>query len=417
MANTFITPTKVAKEALMLLKNSCLMGGKVHRDYKSDFSGPKTGNALQIRKPNRYTVTDGATISIQDSTERYTTIPQPSQKHIAMAATSAEMTMEIEEYSERHIAPAMSILGNRIDSDLLGLYDDVPMAVGTPGTDPNSFSLINSANVGLNAMGVPNDGNRHLILNPEAEGSMADAFKGFYDTNLTQDAVRRGETGRISGFNVGMSQNVKTHTTGTYTTGSTPLVNGTVADGATSIVSDGWANSTLVLKAGDIITVANVYEVNDMNKQATSKLKQFVVQSDVTSDGSGNATIPVMDSGDSGSGMQDSGAYQNVSAHAQNNAAIYVNSSTTSRMTGSATEATGYAQNLAFHKNAFALVMFDLEVPSSAEGYMASDPDTGFGVRCIKDYDVTNDREILRLDVLYSVKTIYPDLACRVWGG
>lgn len=417
MANTFLTPTKIAQEALVLLKNSMLMGSKVHRDYKSDFSGPKTGNALQIRKPNRYSVTDGKTISIQNSEEAYTTIPQPSQKHVAMAADSVEMTMEIEEYSKRHIAPAISILANRIDSDLCGLYNDIPLSVGVPGTDPNAFSTINNANIALNALGAPNDGQRHCVLNAEGEGSMADAFKGFYDQTLTQDAIRRGETGRISTFNVGMSQNIKRHTTGTFSTGSTPLMAAVTTDGATTLTTDGWANSTLVLTAGDILTVVGVYEVNPMNQEATSQLKQFVVMADVTSSGAGLATITVQDTGDSGRGLQDSGAYKNISAHAADGAAIAVSQSATNRLGGNASEGTAYAQNLAFHKDAFALVMFDLAVPESAMGSMKSDPDSGFGVRCVKDYDVTNDREILRLDVLYSVKTIYPDLACRVWGG
>ena len=130
MANTFITPVKVANEALMLLKNQTLMGRKVHRQYGGEFANPKTGSPLQVRKPNRYTVTEGATLSIQDSTEQYTTIPQPSQKHVAMAATSKEMTMEIEDYSERHIVPAVAQLSNHIDMALTGLYNQVPLSVG-----------------------------------------------------------------------------------------------------------------------------------------------------------------------------------------------------------------------------------------------------------------------------------------------
>ena len=417
MSNTFLTPQKIGNESLMLLKNTLLMGRAVHRDYKKDFSGPKTNQDLQIRKPNRYTVTDGAVISIQDSTEQYATIPQPSQKHVAMAATSKELTMSIEEYSKRHIQPAVAQLANRIDSDLCGLYKDIPLSVGVPGTDPNAFSSINNAATALTALGVPNDGNRHCMLNPEAEGAMADAFKGFYDQNLTQDAIRRGETGSISRFKVGATQNIKRHTTGTFSTGSTPLVNGTVTAGDSTIPTDGWANSTLVMKAGDIFTIANVFEVNPMNRESTSKLRQFVSLADVTSNGSGQATIQVEPAGDSGPGLQWSGAYQNISAQPADNAALTVWGSANSRLGGNGSEGGIYAQNLAFHKNAFALVMFDLAVPRSADGSMISDPDAGFGVRIINDYDVTNDREILRLDVLYSVSTIYKDMACRIQGG
>jgi hypothetical protein len=34
----------------------------------------------------------------------------------------------------------------------------------------------------------------------------------------------------------------------------------------------------------------------------------------------------------------------------------------------------------------------------------------------IKDYDITEDEEIIRLDILYGVKAIYPDLGVRLTG-
>lgn len=58
-------------------------------------------------------------------------------------------------------------------------------------------------------------------------------------------------------------------------TGSTPLVNGASQTGS-SLVTDGWAHSVLVLKAGDY------FAVNSEMKRVTA---------DVTSDSSGNATI------------------------------------------------------------------------------------------------------------------------------
>ena len=34
----------------------------------------------------------------------------------------------------------------------------------------------------------------------------------------------------------------------------------------------------------------------------------------------------------------------------------------------------------------------------------------------IKDYDIDSDEEIIRLDILYGVKAIYPELGNRLWG-
>lgn len=77
--------------------------------------------------------------------------------------------------------------------------------------------------------------------------------------------------GRRNTFN-GFCPDSKT-TQGTST--GTPLVNGASQTG-NSIITDGWTASTAILKAGDFISVGG-------------ELKQ--VSSDVSSDGSGNATI------------------------------------------------------------------------------------------------------------------------------
>ena len=45
MANTFLTPDIIAKEALMVLENNLVMAGLVNRDYSPEFA--KVGDTLQ----------------------------------------------------------------------------------------------------------------------------------------------------------------------------------------------------------------------------------------------------------------------------------------------------------------------------------------------------------------------------------
>ena len=62
---------------------------------------------------------------------------------------------------------------------------------------------------------------------------------------------------------------------------------------------------------------------------------------------------------------------------------------------------------------AFWPLTLTLTDPDSASwGQMMSH--NGFSVRVIKDYDVNNDIEICRLDVMWGAKTLYPELACRL---
>ena len=85
----------------------------------------------------------------------------------------------------------------------------------------------------------------------------------------------------------------------------------------------------------------------------------------------------------------------------------------TADVVGVATEP--YPQNLAFHKNAFALVMVPLIKPDGVP-FSAVATDSGFSIRIVKVYDIDSDTDVIRLDVLYGVKTLYPELACRIYG-
>ena len=61
--------------------------------------------------------------------------------------------------------------------------------------------------------------------------------------------------------------------------GGTPLVNGASQTGS-SLVTDGWPNTTLVMKAGDVFKVAGLNAL-------------YRIRDDLTSDGSGNGTLTI----------------------------------------------------------------------------------------------------------------------------
>jgi hypothetical protein len=166
-----------------------------------------------------------------------------------------------------------------------------------------------------------------------------------------------------------------------------------------SLVTDGWTASTTVLKKGDIITIAGVNAVNPVTKADTGFLRQFTVKADVTSDGSGNATLTVSPA------IVSSGAQQRVSATPADNAAITV----------LGTASTGYSQNMVFHKNAFSFASVPMHMPAAAYGGSRQSY-KGISLRLIPTYDGTNDEEAWRFDVLYGVKAIDPRLAVRLSG-
>ena len=170
-------------------------------------------------------------------------------------------------------------------------------------------------------------------------------------------------------------------------------------------MTDGWTAGSAVLKAGDVFTIAGVYAVNPVpgegstGKTVLPYLQQFVVQGDVSADGGGAASLTISPP------IITSGPYQTVTAAPADNAAITV----------LGTASTAYPQNLAFHRNAFALVTVPLEMPDGAT-FKARESANGLSVRVVKDYDINADEDIIRLDILFGRKAIYPDLACRLVG-
>lgn len=408
MANSLITPTVIAKRALMNLDNNLVMGNLVYRDYESNFGPTKIGDTVTIRRPIDFTVTDGATLSLQDVTEGSLTMQISKRKHVDFTFTDTDLTLTVDEFDKRYIKPASIQLANQIDRDLQALYVNVNNWAGTPGQTINSHSDFLKGVERLDTLAVPQD-ERRAILSPADHHGLAGNFSGIYVNSIAGEALRAGTLPPIAGVDTYMTQNVKVHTVGAH--GGTPLVRGgsqnsTYANVKTtmtqSLSTDGWSTS-VVLKAGDVFTIAGVYDVNPVTKETLPHLKQFVLTADVTTDGSASNDSPLTIY----PAIISSGAYQNCSATPADNAAI----------TYLGTASTGYAQNMIFHKNAFALAMVPImQAPSGAGVSQATEKYKGLSMQWSAQYDITNARMIYRLDVLYGVKAIDPRLAVRLSG-
>lgn len=404
--NTLITPTIIAKEALMLLSNNMVMGRLVHKEYKNEFK--KVGTSVEIRKPVKFSVNTGQTKSNTDVVEYYNTFTVATQANVSWAFNSVELTMTIEEYSKRYIAPATLALANYVDAALCNLYNDVGQYSGTPGTTPSAYSDLGDAQQILDESAVPTMG-RVAVMNPAAHWSLADGLKGTFAQKPANDIHTKGFLGSVAGLDLHMDQNIARHLTGAFTTSCTPLMADTSTAGDTSLTTDGWKVSTAVLTAGDVFTIGNsaatnIYSVNPVSGTSTGVLKKFVSLNAETSTSGGVVEIDIMES--TSEGLRTTGGYKNVSALPASGSTINV----------VGTESTYYPQNLVFHPNAFGLVTMPLAMPANVWGARVTDKQTSLSIRLVKDYDITYDEEIIRLDILYGVSTLFPELACRMVG-
>jgi len=401
--NTLLTPSLITKEALVILENNLVMAKKVRRDYDKYFGKSlptvgKIGDTLTIRKPNRFTVRTNSTLSPQNIVEPSTSIVIDKVAGVDFSFTSRELTLNIEEFSERYLKPAMATIANKIDFDLLSLYKDIYNQVGVPRTTPATFAALAATTRRLNEEAAPKDRDRHGIIDPAAEVTLADAFKAFFNPNRAiSDQYEDAEIGRVGGIGWSMDQNVNLHTTGT-SDNSTPAVLAYVAN-ASTISIDGL-DASVTLKKGDTFTIAGVFAVNPQSRQSTGVLRQIVVTADTTATGGGAmATLPISPA------LNATGAFQNVTVLPVDNDLITLFDPSAATST----------QNLAFHKDAFALVTVPLELPEGVH-FAARDSYKGVNMRIVRQYTITDDAIPTRIDVIYGVKTLYPELAVRLAG-
>ncbi len=411
MSNTVLTADIIASEAIGVLENNCVMGDLVYRGYEEEFdqkvNGYSVGDTISIRRPTDFTVRSGAGVAMQDAVEGKFSLAVDTQEGVDFKFTSSDLTLKIDKLSERIIKPAMVQLANSIDRKLTALYKDVWNWVGTPGSTVDSFADFAKAPERLDLGAVPQD-DRCAVLSPTDQWGLLGSQTALYMQDVAKDAYRRGKLGMIGNVDTYSSQNVTTHTGGTRDN-TTPTTKGSANSttwasskntGTMSLLTSGW-DAAATLKQGDVFTISTVFAVNPVTKATLPHLQQFVIKSDVTSDGTTTNTTTLTISPP----IITSGAFQTVSGAPADSATITV----------VGTASTGYAQNMVFNKNAFSLVMVPMVKPPGAVD-VARKTYKGYSVRVIPFYDGVNDVSNWRLDVLYGVKTVDARLATRLSG-
>lgn len=391
----------------MVLKNNCQFARYVNRQYDSQFAkaGAKVGATVNARKPPKYQGRYGNGLQPEDIVE--TPVPVVCDKlfGVDLEFTDVDLTLTMDNFRQRYIEPAVARIANEIDATGLQLYNQIYNSVGTPAAVPSDAITYLNAGVKLDNTGTPRRGKttRSAVIGSQMQATLVDTLKGlFQSSEKIREQYEDGEMGQSLGLNFSMDQNVYTHTVGPL--GGVPLVNGANQTGA-SLVTDGWtAAAAARLNKGDVFTIANVYGIKPQTGTATGgistgALQQFVVTDDVSSDGSGNATIPISPP------IVLAGPFATVNSLPADNAALTV--------VGAANAVS--PQGLAFHRDAFTLVMVDLEMPRGVDmSGRIVDEDTGFAMRMVRAYDIRTNTRPVRLEALWGWSVLYPEMACRI---
>jgi hypothetical protein len=365
MANTLITPSVIAKEAVMALENNLVMANLVHRDFATEFQ--KVGATVTVRKPATFTATAfSTTVAAHNITESSVQVVLDKHYDITAEITSQQLSLDIADFSQQVLQPMMREHAQKVDANILStVYSSIAGHTAVSST-PTLGDLANLM-VQLDIQKVPVT-ERRAVLHPitYAKYAVLDPIANA-DKHGTPLTIKEYSIGRLLGADWYMDQNVPTWTSGIIDTAG--ALSGNASSGATAATVNALTD-TQTVAAGDVFKIAG------------SDRGYLVLTGGAVSSNTVQITFsPPLD---------------------------------TSITTGAVvTFQDTHKANLAFHKNAFALVTAPLAAPVGGASYGTANY-KGITCRVVMDYNMSTKVNQISVDILYGVKVLNKELAARL---
>lgn len=390
MANTLgnYDPNFYAANALLQLEKALGMANRVYRGY--DKNPQEYGSVINIRRPTYFTAQAMpiSSANTSDITPDSVSVSLDQWYGVQFSLTDKELSYTQERIINEHIRPAASAVADKIDVTVNALARSIPWyylgqaSITSVADLPALRRRMFDNQVPLNDVALEINGERE-------QGFLSlDAFNRA-DASGSADTQQRGSLGRKFGFEIFANQNVQAQQTGgTFTvTGGSLTVSAAVTAGATSI-SLAASTCTGTLLVGDIIQVGHT-GTDGLSGAALTSVRNYVVT--VAATAAGNA----------------------ITASIAPATRATIASGTAAKVTVGVS--TKY-DNLAFHRNAFALAMAPLpEIARRMGAQVASiaDPITGLALRVTMWYEGLDAKVYVRVDALWGVKVLDADMAVR----
>ena len=391
MANSLLTIDQITNEALRLAHEKASFIGTINRQFDSSFgqSDGKIGDTLRIRKPSQYTRRQGSRVmDVQDAEEQNTTLVTATQDGVDMRFNSRELSLDLQNFSQHHLEPAMAAMISGIESDVLqGCTKLTYNLAGTAGTAPADLAAVGAARAKLNQNLAPKDGNRCIQMDSVTMGTLVNGLKGlFQDSNQIKEQYREGMVGRTAMADFYENERTWAITNGADVAGAIDQTSFT--NGLSTLTVDAYTAAATV---GSVFTIAGVKQVHPETKASYSHEQQFTVTAATTT----SITFSPA--------MYWEGARQNVDhMPSENDVITHVGSASTA-----------YQQNLMYHKDAFTFATADLPIMADAAKCVTKSYD-GLSVRVWQQSDIRNDELLTRIDMLYGYAAIRPEWASRI---
>lgn len=363
-ANTFLTPQVIARRALANLYNTTVLAGLVYRDYDPDFSG-KQGDTITVRTPAKFTAIeyDRATgLTIQNIREGRFSVTLDTLTDVSFAVTAEELTLDIDNFDERVLTPAMEAHVQKVDSDLAAAL----LATATDGGDTLAVTADATTNVITTA--TPHrfyDGNKVVFAGLTGGAGITAGTVVF-----VRDAT--ATTFKVSATDGGAAIDITTN----MTAGTVALAGGGTASKGASTAPNALIDARTTLTANKIPGMTRYAVVSP--EQAGELLKDPLF---VNADQRGDTD-----------GLREASIGRKFGFDTYETQAF-----------------SGLDEGVAFHRDAVALVTRTLALPMGKTAEQASVASyKGLGLRVVKDYDMDQKQDVISIDFLYGIKPLRP---------
>ena len=373
---TYVVPQLLA-QGLLALRQMAVMPRYVNRAYEAT-AGEK-GSSIDVPVPSAITAVavTPSYVAPDDTGVSPTSVNIPlSEWYEAPFFLNDKEMLEVQSGTiPMQATEAVKALANNVDNAILALYKDIYGYAGVAGTTPFGADLSEflDARKVLNNQLAPTDP-RFVAINPDAEAN-ALGLRAFQDAAFRgdRDGILNGQIGFKLGSTWFMDQNIPTHTTGTVATSWINKAVTAVLAGLKTLVST--TGGTAALLKGDVFTIAG-------------DTQTYVLTANASRSGGGDLTILF-------------------------EPALKVTLAGSEVITLKAS----HVANLAFHRDAFAFASrpFAGADPMGLGVFQSAvDPISGLTLRLEVSRQYKRTR--FAYDILYGVKTVRKELACRIAG-
>ena len=410
---------KVARVFLDAFENSRVITKTVDTQLLADKFNPSSGSTVDFKRPHDYKTirTSGGDISSSTKSEIIAGKATGTVQNYFTAATewgNVEEALQLDQL-EDILAPMARRIVTDLELDFASfMLKNSSLRYGTHGTAVDAWSDVAGAGAFMDAMGIDPSTDRYYLMNPFTTATLASAQSGL---NSVDSLIRTAwENAQIS-TNFGGLRALSATTLASFTSSSGADRAGTLtaAPDATYVTAKDTMTQSLavtafqanmVVKAGELVTIANVNRLNCSTRQAMVSATggnvawTGVVTADVTLGASGEGTLVV-----AGPAIYEAtGQYNTVTAAPANGAVITILSSS----------ATLYQPNLFYAKQAFG--MGTVKLPKLYSTDTVATTSDGMSIRISKYSSGDTNKQQIRFDLLPAYACFNPLMSGHGFG-